>query len=117
MIDFFGWKNGSICTEYVSSSKLAPGCLAKPKESSGNKEVMLKHPDLEEEKPPLDEDNAMYSSAGMPFSVGSSSMANQKAMSEASIKQAISSHSCCCKWQCQQKFVILSNMSGGFITL
>jgi hypothetical protein len=30
----------------------------------------------------------MYSAAGIPFSVGSSSMANQKAMSKASIKQA-----------------------------
>jgi hypothetical protein len=96
MIDFFGWKNGSMCTEYVSSSKLAPGGLAKPKESSGSKEVMLKHPDLEE-------DHAMYSVAGIPFSVGSSSMANQKAMSEASIEKAISSHSCCCNWQCQHK--------------
>jgi len=92
-----------MCTEYVSSSRLALGGLAKPKESSGSKEVMLKHPDLEEEKPALDEDHAMYSVAGIPFSVGSSSMANQKAMSEASIEKAISSHSCCCNWQCQHK--------------
>jgi hypothetical protein len=52
---------------------------------------MLKQPDLKEEKPALDEDHAMYSQASIPFSVGSSSMADQKAMSEASIKQAISS--------------------------
>jgi hypothetical protein len=91
MIDIFSWKNGSMCTENESSSKLALGGLAKSKESSGSKEVMLKQPHLEEEKPALDEDHAMYSKTGIPFSVGSSSMADQKAMSEASIKQAISS--------------------------
>jgi hypothetical protein len=37
MIDFLGCKNGSMYTEYVSSSKLAPGGLAKPKESSGSR--------------------------------------------------------------------------------
>ncbi len=29
MVDFFGWKNGSMCTEYVSSSKPALVGMAK----------------------------------------------------------------------------------------
>jgi hypothetical protein len=52
--------------------------------------------------PALDEDHAMYSEAGIPFSVSSSSMADQKAITEASIKQAVSSiPAAACKWQCQ----------------
>jgi hypothetical protein len=83
MVDFFGWKNGthgSMCTEYMSSSKPAlvgmAKRLAKPKESSGSKGVTLKQPDLEEEMPALDEDHTMYSEADIPFSVGSSSIAD-----------------------------------------
>ena len=121
MVDFYGWKNGSMCTEYVSSSKPAlvgmAKRLAKPKESSGSKEVMLKQLDLEEEMPALDKDHAMYSEARIPFSVGSSSMADQNAITEASIKQAVSSIPAAANGNVNIKFVVLSNMSGGNITL
>ena len=120
MVDFFGWKNGSMCTEYVSSSKPAlvgmAKRLAKPKESSGSKEVH-KQPDLEVEMPDFDEDYAMYLEAGNPFSVSSSKMADQQAITEASIRQAISSIPAAANGNVNIKFVVLSNMSGGNITL
>lgn len=121
MVDFFGWKNGSMCSEYVSSSKPAlvgmAKRLAKPKESSSSMEVMFKQPDLEEEMPALDEDYEMYHKAGIPCSVGSSSMADPLAITEASIKQALSSIPAAANGNVSIKFVVLSNMSGGNITL
>jgi len=124
MVDFFGWKNGSMCTEYVSTSKPAlvgmAKRLAKPKECSTLKEVVLRQPNQgeEEEMSSLDEDPlAVYSEAGIPFGDGSSSMADQSAITEASIKQAISSLPAGANGTVNIKFVVMSNMTGGNITL
>ena len=115
MVDFFGWKNGSMCTEYVSTSKPAlvgmAKRLAKPKEFSALKEVVLRQPNVEEEMSSLDEDPlAVYSETGIPFGDGSSSMADQKAITEASIKQAISSLPAGANGTVNIKFVVMSNM-------
>jgi len=113
-----------MCTEYVSTSKPAlvgmAKRLAKPKECSALKEVVLRQPNQgeEEEMSSLDEDPlAVYSEAGIPFGDGSSSMADQSAITEASIKQAISSLPAGANGTVNIKFVVMSNMTGGNITL
>jgi len=117
MVDFFGWRNGSMCTEYVSSIKPAllgkanrlvkPSAASGSSTASGDKVVMINH--ITEEK--------MDSEAGIPSNACSSAVANQQTITEASIKQAISAIPAVGNSNVNIKLVVVSNMSGGNITL
>ncbi len=116
MIDFSGWKNGSMCTEYVSSSRLALVGLAKPKESSGSKEVMLKRPTWKRRPPST---RTMPCTARPVFSLVLVPLLwpTRRACRRPASNSYIFSIPAAANGNVNIKFVVLSNMSGGFITL
>jgi integrase len=78
MTDFFGWKNPSMCHEYVSSSKHAITSMAKTLAVHDSKfsleDVEVEYEDIEESKEDLsmlhlEEDPDMYAAAGLPLPV------------------------------------------------
>jgi hypothetical protein len=78
MTDFFGWKNPSMCHEYVSSSKPAITSMAKTlavhEDKLSMEDVEVEYEDMDEPKDDLSmfhlkEDPDMYAAAGLPLPV------------------------------------------------
>jgi len=100
MVDFFGWKNGTMCQEYISSSKAAMLGMANKLSRSGEKEKelnvdinsgqevanILQHTD---EAVVLEEDPDLYTMAGIPLDTNTTQ--DQQSVIESTLKQALSS--------------------------
>jgi hypothetical protein len=78
MTDFFGWKNPSMCYEYMSSNKPAitsmANTLAVHEDKFSMEDVEVEYEDMEEPKEDLsmfhlEEDPDMYAAAGLPLPV------------------------------------------------
>ena len=124
MVDFYGWKNGSMCQEYVSSSRPAIMSMAnrlaesievsrgKVDPITGKEVPVVYKLQQEDETLVLEEDPEMYSKAGIPFTSSSSTIANQQGVIEATIKQAISAVSAIDRCNISLKVVVVNSMSG-----
>jgi integrase len=124
MVDFYGWKNGSMCQEYVSSSRPAIMSMAnrlaesievsrgKVDPITGKEVPVVYKLQQEDETLVLEEDPEMYSKAGIPFTSSSSTIANQQGVIEATIKQAISAVPAIDRCNISLKVVVVNSMSG-----
>ncbi len=112
LVDFFGWKNGSMCHEYVSSSKPAILGMANRLAGSGevHKEVLI-NKEEEDKLPVMEEDPEMYSKAGIPLSTTITNL-NQQGAVETSIKQVMSSLPAVNGGNISLKFVVVTNQTG-----
>jgi hypothetical protein len=102
MVDFFGWKNGTMCQEYISSSKAAMLGMANKLSGAGEKEKelnvdinsgqevanILQHTD---EAVVLEEDPDLYTMAGIPLDTTTNTTQDQQSVIESTVKQALSS--------------------------
>jgi len=124
MVDFFGWKNSSMCQEYISSSKPAMLVMANRLAGSGKKTLgqqkesttLAQQEDMNAQQVDnfdytnLEEDQEMCVAAGIPFTMQETSM--QHSMLENSIKTALEALPQKNGAKIDLKVVVVNNMSG-----
>ena len=119
LVDFFGWKNGSMCQEYISSSK--PSIIGMASRLSGSEaykedkintcqEVVIQ-PEQSDKFDQMDEDLEMYSKAGIPLT-SHTTTSEQQSIVETSIKQALSSVRATNGANVTLKVVVINSMYG-----
>jgi len=142
LVDFFGWKNASMCQEYISSSRPAILGMAnrlsgtgvnsnvEPRIDDNDKEVIfsgrgetgledLSQTQVQQEDDDvfaeMEEDEEMYQEAGIPFptqTVFKEKATGQQGVVEASIKQTISALPAANGANINIKVIVVNNMSG-----
>jgi hypothetical protein len=118
LVDFYGWKNASMCQEYISSSKPAIVGMANKLgsmevEKSDQKQGVV----CQQEEPSSfagwDEDPEMYLNAGIPLvSSTSNSNTDQQGVIESTLKQAMASLPANQGSNLTLKVVVMNNNSG-----
>lgn len=123
LVDFFGWKNGSMCQEYISSSKPAILGMASRLGSSGEVEKVPSNQvftkiQQEEMLTSWEEDPDMYMQAGIPCGTsntdqqGSLESTVKQGIIESTVKQAMASVPAVPGSNFTMKVVVINNNSG-----
>ena len=133
MVDFYGWKNSSMCKEYISSSKPAILVMANRLAGSGQKALgqqeesntlgqqedrnfLAQHMD-DYDYANMEEDQEMCRNAGIPFTTstcqhGMQETSMQNSMVESSIKTALKALPQNNGAKIDLKVIVVNNMSG-----
>jgi hypothetical protein len=116
MVDFFGWKNGAMCQEYISSSKPAIIGMANKLGAVGVETVVCQVGDSgaqeEEDYSMLQEDPELLIQAGISCTTISGNSPDQQNLVENAVKQAVSAVPAESLNNLTLKVVVINNMSG-----
>ena len=114
LVDFFGWKNSSMCQEYISSSK--PAVLGMANRLSGveTEKIPSKAEECSIAEFVFEEDEEMLKAAGIPCpqkTVNVDQKTGQVGIVEASIQKTLSAFPAAQQANVNLKIVVVNNMS------
>ncbi len=103
MVDLFGWKNGTMCQEYISTSKPAILGMAKKLAGPGKKTKAQGDTNISNQDP------EMYNMAGIPYTSNTPNILDQQV--ETAVKQALSAVPAGNGGNLSVKVVVINNMN------